>query len=128
MNQLILPNEVLLSREEAADIRNRITQIVSERLSARLLGRSWKLTRADVLAVDYFIKEMQYFANQHPLEYKQLCEAINGRSEVGVIGFHIDCSKEMSNLPKHFVGESLTVVYDAATNETLWEWSSLVSG
>lgn len=127
MNDLALPNEVMLDSSERAHLKKCIGIMCGDALSRELSESTWTVTRAEFCDTEVFLSEMQFFSRQHPFEFKHLCETVSGRSRIGVFQFQLARTSDMANLPKHFVGRSLLVVTGKDGLELIWRFTSLVS-
>lgn len=126
MNEIILPNEMMLTSSEKALLRDCIRTLSTESLAEELGQDPWTVTRAEFCQPELFLSEMQFFARQHPFEHKQLCETIGDRKRVGVFQFQLPRTSEMRGLPQHIVGRLLIVVTDADKIIPLWRFTSLL--
>ena len=127
MVEFALPNEVMLEISARDRLRTSIERLVAGSLSTELADRTWTVTRAESCETSQFLDDMQFFSRQHPFEHKQLGEAIEGRTRIGVFQFQLTRNSEMDSLPEHFVGQSLLVVIDETESVVLWRFISLVS-
>ena len=127
MNEVALPNEVMLDSSEKALLRRCINTLSAESLSKELGQGAWTVTRAEFCETESFLGEMQFFRDRHPREYQQLCEAIGERKRIGIFQFQLARTSEMGRLPNHVVGRSLLTITDEDQIAPIWRLTSLVS-